>query len=349
VLVTTLLIYSHLVFSLVVFIQALHLVFTRTWREIFSKKWLSPFLFIAILCLPLVHQLVSLYLTRHAINWTAYVGQSNMLAEFLLILFRICHPWIFLPTIVALVATGFGRTDAHPSSRRAAFQLLWCWLTVPVVFFAATPFLLGMTFFFSRYFLFIYPAAFFLLAWLMHRVKPVDWRKWIPTLVFVASSAIFTLIPSYVQFGVFSFATRWDWASAVRVLSASAEPTDLIIYRTGLLEADFFAERSHRPYLQSYVGWPIIANLPLGKSYKMISLPFRLGDHTRPYFVSVESLASHQNRVWVVGEGELTEFFVDTMISKYGFYRGYHAAYEKVQVTLLERTSNNSRRVAPSR
>jgi uncharacterized membrane protein len=338
VLATTLLIYSHIVFSLVVLIQAFYLIFTKHWREIISKNWLIPFFFIAFLCVPIGHQLISLYQARHALNWIAYVDQSNMLIEFLLILFAICHPLIFLPTIAALFVTGFRRNGPDESFQREEFRLLWCWLVIPVAFFSATPLLLGMTFFYARYFLFMYPAAFFLLAWFINHVQPTGWRKWIPTLAFAASSAIFILIPSFVRFGAFSFGTRWDWTGAVRVLAASAQSTDLVVYRTGLVEADLFADSSPKSYLQSYVGWPIIVNLPPDHSYKLVSLPFRLSERTRAYFALIETSANQHNRVWVIGEGELTAFFVKTMISEYSFHSVYRSSHERVQVTLLKRT-----------
>jgi hypothetical protein len=338
VLVTTLLIYSHFVFCFIVIIQVLHLIFTKGWREIVSKTWFLPFLCIAFLCLPLASQLISLFKRRDTLDWVPYVDQPNIFAQSFLILFELCHPWIFLPTIAAVYSVGFKRNELHDLSRREGLRLLSWWFIFPFLIFSATPLLLGVTLFHPRYFLFTYPAAFFLLAWCINNVKPTDWRKWIPTLAFAASSTIFIFIPSLERFGAFSFGTRWDWAGAVRVLATSAKPTDLVIYRTGLVEADLFAVGSAKSYLQSYVGWPIIANLPPDHSYELVSLPFRLGDHTRAYFVSVATLASHHNRVWVIGEGELTALFVKTMISEYRFRGVYNSSHEKVQVTLLERT-----------
>jgi dolichyl-phosphate-mannose-protein mannosyltransferase len=337
VLANTLLIYSHIVFSLVVLIQAFYLILTKRWREVISKKWFIPFFSIALLCAPIGHQLINLYQSRHALNWIAYMDQSNMLVEFVLILFAICHPLVFLPTIAALFAVGFRWNAPDESFQREEIRLLLCWLLVPAVVFSSTPLLLGMSFFYARYFLVIYPAVFFLLAWLINNVKPTDWRKWVPTLAFAASSAIFILIPSFFRFEAFNFGPRWDWTGAVRVVAESAKPTDLVVYRTGLVEADLFADSSPRPYLQSYVGWPIIVNLPPERSYQLISLPFRLGDHTREYFALVQTRASQHDRVWVIGEGELTAFFIKTMISGYRFQSVYRSSHDRVQVTLLEK------------
>ena len=338
VLATSLLIYAHFVFCFIAIIQVIYLIFTKGWRESFSKTWLLPFLCIAFLCLPLTSQLISLFKRRATLDWVPYVDRPNIVVQSFLILFDLCHPWIFLVTIAALFSVGFRRNESHELSRREGLRLFSWWFIFPFVVFSTIPSLLGITLFHPRYLLFTYPAAFFLLAWFMNHVKPTDWRRWIPTLAFAMSSTIFILIPSLGRSGAFSSGSRWDWTDAVRVLATSAKPTDLIIYRTGLVEADLFAAGSPKSYLQSYVGWPIIANLPTGHSYELVSLPFRLGDHTRAYFVSVAKLASHYNRVWVIGEGELTALFVKTMISDYRFRGVHNSSHEKVQVTLLEGT-----------
>jgi uncharacterized membrane protein len=337
VIVTTLLIYSHLVFFLVVVVQAVYLILTRNWREITSKKWLFSLVAIGVLCIPVGLQMLDLYQTRHTLNWLPYVGQSNIMVEVVLILFSICHPLVLCPTIVALFVVGYARYEQPNSVQKDGLRLLWCWLITPVLFFGATPLILGMTFFHARYFVFEYPAAFFLFAWYITNVKPTNWCKWIPTLVFAACSVAFILVPALLKFGAFSFQTHPNWANAVKVLTTYARSTDLIVYRTGLVEADLFARSSVKPYLRSYVGWPIIANLPAGHSYNLLSLPFRLAEHTNEYFDLCQKVARQHTRVWVIGEGELITFFKETMISQHGYQATHQSFHEGVQVTLLER------------
>ena len=337
VMVTTLLIYSHLVFLLVVVVQAVYLIWARNWREIISKTWFVSFFAIAVLCIPIGLQLLGLYQTRHTLNWLPYVGQSNMLVESLLILFSVCHPLVFVPTLVALVFVGYASREHRNSSQKDGLRLLWCWLLTPVFLFGATPLIIGMTFFHARYFLFAFPAAFFLLAWHITNVKPANWRKWIPTLVFAACSAVFIFVPALIKYGAFSGHSHADWTGAVKAVTTHAQPTDLIVYRTGLVEADLFARSPVKAYLRSYVGWPIIANLPSGHSYNLLSLPFRLAEHTIEYFTLCQKLARDHARVWVIGEGELVTSFKAAMISQHGYQNTHQSFHEGVQVTLLER------------
>jgi hypothetical protein len=335
--VTTLLIYSHLVFFLVVVVQAVYLILMKNWREIASKTWLVSFVAIGVLCIPIGLQLLELYQTRHTLNWLPYVGQSNIVVEFVLILFSICHPLVICPTIVALFVVGYARYEQPKSLQKDGLRLLWCWLITPLLFFGATPLIFGMTFFHARYFLFAYPAAFFLLAWYLTNVTAPNWRKWIPTLAFAICSAVFILVPALLKYGTFSGHNHADWTGAVKALTTHAQPTDLIVYRTGLVEADLFAVSPVKSYLQSYVAWPIIANLPSGQSYNLLSLPFRLAEHTIEYFTLCQKLARDHARVWVIGEGELVTSFKETMISQHGYQNTYQSFHEGVQVTLLER------------
>ena len=162
-----------------------------------------------------------------------YVDRPNIVVQSFLILFDLCHPWIFLVTIAALFSVGFRRNELHELSRREGLRFFSWWFIFPfVVFIVQFRRCSGITLFHPRYLLFTYPAAFFLLAWFMNHVKPTDWRRWIPTLAFAMSSTIFILIPSLGRSGAFSSGSRWDWTDAVRVLATLSQThrSDYISY-----------------------------------------------------------------------------------------------------------------------
>lgn len=334
---TTLLVYSHLVFALIALVQATYVILSVKRRKIVSTGWLFLFGIIALLCSPVAHQFLGLYAQRYQLDWISHINQSNIAFEIAIGLLTICPPLVFILTAGAVIAIGCLHDAVFRSADPECMRICRLWLTLPIAVFSLTPLLLDLGFFHNRYFLLVYPAAFFLLASFFSRVETKGRRKWIPVLVFVVTSFGFVLIPAFVRSNSFSYGTQWDWAGAAQVLAAAGDPADLVVFRTGHVEADFFAAESPPAYLGSYVGWPILAHLPSQKSFTLVSLPFRLTDRSRTYWISVQNLASSHSRFWVIGEGALTDSFVDIMIAKQGFYRVHHSAHRNVQVTLLQK------------
>lgn len=337
VVVNTLLVYSQFVFSLVLGVHLITLIVTKGWREICSKTWVTLYICIAVLCIPVGKQLIDLFEKRHVLSWVDHLDDSNMFVEPFMTLFSMCHPLVFLPTLAAVLFSGFRRNDLIGMNQQSGLRLLWWWLIPPFVLLITTPLLIGIRFFHSRYLLFTYPAAFLLIAWFLNQTKRTDWRKRLPLAAYIASSIIFILAPNFTRFGAFSFRNQWDWENAVRIMVASANHQDFVVYRTGLVEADSFATVNTESYLHSYVAWPITANLPPGKSFPMVGLPFRLAEQTQNYFSSVQKTAGEYDRVWVIGEGALTAFFVEKMLLSPRFQRLYHSTHGQVQVTLLKK------------
>lgn len=340
-LATALLIYSHFLFGFVVIIQVVAMTLRLGWRDALSKNWLLAFFLIAILCLPLSCQIVSLHGRRHTLDWIPHFSQSFQASE---IARGFVDPWALVLATVALLTVGIKPIDLRDSRTREFLVFLSAWLVIPLAGIWTAAALLGVSFLESRYILFVYPAAFYLWAWLMVHLKPADWRRSLPTCVFVITIFSVSLIPNIVRTGVFRDSDQLGWDRAAQVLAKAGRPDDFVVIYTGFVEADLFAQTPQEAYLLSYVGWPLIAHLPRNHRFFLVSLPLLQNVRTDSYIKSVETQAAKHDRVWVIGPDKQRNYFNEEMITGFGF-RPVHRYLSdaKIQVTLLVRPLGQAR------
>lgn len=341
VITTTLLIYSHFLFGFVVIVQLTVLAFRAGWRELLSRTWTPSFVAIAVLCLPLFGQIFSLYERRQSLDWLHYSGESDIWPQASAVARGFSDPWALLLTVVTLLALGIKPFNSLDSNTKAGLRLLISWLAIPVVSLWLIAALLGVSFLEIRYIVFVYPAAFYLLAWLLLNLRPTDWRRWLPSGVFVLTTFTIALMPNLFRTAAFSQWSNWGWDEAGRILAANAQPKDAVIFYTGLIEADLFARAPDDPFLLSYVSWPIAAHLPANHGFSLVSLPYHLSEQTEAYLKSVEKRAANHDQVWVIGEDKLVNYFSKKMISEFGFglVRQY-STNGKIQVASLKKTAS---------
>jgi 4-amino-4-deoxy-L-arabinose transferase-like glycosyltransferase len=337
---TALLIYSHFIFGFVVVVQIVIVALRCGWRELLGKKWLLAWFSIAILCLPLTSQFLSLYGRRDSLNWIPHFSQSYQASATAR---AFAEPWALLLATIALIKIGIKPTNLRDPRGREPLTVLSAWLLIPAMglWMAATVF--GVSFLEARYLLFIYPAAFYLWAWVLLRTKPADWHRFIPSSVFLIATFSFSLIPHAIESAAFRPSEKLGWKQAGRILTDAAAPNDLVVIYTGFVEADLFARTPDDDYLLSYVGWPLIAHLPREYDFSIASLPLLQNERTDAYIKSVELKAAKHDRVWVVAPSKQSDYFNSEMRTEFGFHPiGRYPTGGKIQVTLLGRALNQS-------
>jgi mannosyltransferase len=337
---TALLIYSHFLFAFVLIIQIVVVTLRFGWRELLSKYWLLTFLLMAILCLPLTGQIVSLYGRRQTLNWVPNIVQSiqaSLLAR------GFADPWALVLATVTLLAVGIKAIDLRDSPTREVLLFLVAWLIIPLAGIWAVATIIGVSFFEARYVLFVYPAALYLWAWLLVHVKPANWLRWLPSCVFLVATFSISLIPYLGETGAFRRAEKLGWDQAARTLVAAGQPSDLVVFYSAFIEADLFAQSPQETFLLSYVGWPLIAHLPPNHGFTLVGLPLRQDERTDPYIKSLEIQAAKHDRVWVIGPDEQRDYFNDGMIRQFGFHPVHSYLSDNIiKASLLVRSRSGS-------
>jgi uncharacterized membrane protein len=337
---TVLLIYSHFLFGFVLIIQIVVVTVSFGWRELFSKDWLLTFSLVAVLCLPLAGQIVSLYGRRQTLNWVPQIVQAiqaSALAR------GFADPWALVLATVTLLAVGLRSIDLRDPPTRRVLSFLIGWMIIPLAGLWTVATIIGVSLFEARYILVIYPAAYYLWAWLMLHVKPAGWLRWLPSAVFVVATVTLSLIPYLVESGTFRRSEKLGWDQAAKILATVGRPGDLVVFYAAFIEADLFAQRPDDKYLLSYVGWPLLAHLPANHGFTLLSLPLQQNDRTDPYIKSLEIQASQRNRVWVIGPDQQRDYFNDEMISKFGFHPIHSYLNDNlIKVALLVRPRSGS-------
>jgi mannosyltransferase len=337
-LTTALLIYAHFLFA---FVLVFHMVFATCkfgFRDLLSKYWLWVFMLIAILCLPLTGQIIHLYGRRQALDWIPHIVQSIQASS---LARSFADPWALILATAALLAIGIKPIDLRDAPTRRVLLFLLSWLFIPLVgiWIAAT--IIGVSFLEPRYILFVYPAVFYLWAWLILHVKRTDWLRWLPTWVFLTATFIFSLVPNLMETGTFRHSENLGWGQAASTLAAAGWPGDMVVFYSAYIEADLLAQRPRDDYLLSFVGWPLMAHLPPNHNFNLVSLPFLQNDRTDPYIETLMLRAAKLDRVWVIGPDRQREYFNDKMISQYGFYPVHrYLSNNQIKVSLLLRSRN---------
>jgi uncharacterized membrane protein len=337
---TTLLIYSHFLFGFVLVIQIVVLTFRFGWREVLSKDWLLAFFLIAVLCLPLSAQLVSLFARRQTLNWIPNIEPSIVASE---LARGLADPWALLLTTATLLAIGVKPIDFRNPSTREVLSFLIAWLITPLAAIWLIATLLGVSLLGARYLLFAYPAVYYLWSWLILHVKPVNWLRWLPSGVFVVATFAFSLIPNASETRTFRHSEKLGWDQAAKTLVAEGQAGGLVIFYSAFIEADLFAQKPTDTYLLAYVGWPLIAHLPPDHGFVLLGLPLQQNDRTDSYIKSLQIEAAKRDRVWVIGPDRQRDYFNHQMISQFGFHSvAVYPSRSDIKVSLLVRSGRKS-------
>jgi hypothetical protein len=327
-------------FGFVLIIQIAVVTIRFGWREVSSKYWLLAFFLIAVLCLPLTAQLVSLYERRQTLDWIPNIVQSSLASERARVF---ADPWALVLATFTLLAVGIKPIDLRDPPTREVLSFLIAWLIIPLAGIWTVASIIGVSLFGARYILFVYPAAYYLWAWLMLHLKPANWLRWLPSCVFLVATFSFSLVPYLVETGTFRHSEKLGWHQAASTLAVAGQPGDLVVFYSGLIEADLFAQSPQDSYMLSYVGWPLIAHLPPNHRFSLVSLPLLQNDRTDPYIKSLEIQASKHDRVWVIGPDKQRDYFAVEMITQFGFHSANsYLSTNLIKASLLVRSDSGS-------
>ena len=326
--------YAHYLLGVVVVIQVLHLFWTRGWSWLRSKTWRATFLALALICLPGAAQVVSLFGRRETLD---YLNPAGLLGPIKLAL-DFLNPWALFP--VAIVVLAFRLVGKEKAKLRyRGLDVVVLWALLPIAFFAVVPPLFGITLLKKQYVLVALPGAILFVSWVMAIERGTIWARWVPLVVFVTLTFVFTLIPALQATGTFSRRPNQGWNRAAALLEKNARSDDLILYRVGFVEANQLALPAPNPLIVSFVSWPLTANLTSANHYQMVGLPFREMTQNVAYISSIVKKAAEHNRVWIIGTraGEITTRVAHVLISSGQFQLRGRTLYGSVQVILLER------------
>lgn len=332
--------YAHALFGFIVVIQLLHLFWMNGWGMLRDKTWLYTILGIGILCLPTLPRMSALYENRRTLDWISMIQRPTPID----LLEQFVQPRSFTVTVLAVLAVGLapsGQGVRVESSRR---RLLFLWLLLPVTVFGLIPYIFGISLLWDRYILYALPAALLLLAWVMSLGSTTRWRQWTPLAVYLAFVLGVILLPFFQRHGVFADRSPQGWDRAAAILNNFASSEDLILYRTGFIEANQLPFPKEDALMEAYIRSPLTANLPADHPYTLVGLPYQIDAGTRPYIASLIERAAQHRRIWLMGVGDAMFLELGKELALIGFHQvdsgklGNLPRYGMVKIVLFERT-----------
>ena len=326
--------YANYLFGFVMVIQILHLFLARGWSWLQSRAWSMTFVLLAVLCLPGTVQIVAYFKRRPTwddLEPTGIVGPVKLAVDFL-------NPWVFFPVALVVVAMYIlSKETDKPHCHGLGLVLVW--FLSPILFFGAVPPLFGISLLRRRYVLVAIPGAILFVAWVMASVRKTFWQKWIPLFVFFAMTFVCTLLPVLRAKGTFSRRPESGWNMAAAFLGKHAQDDDLVVYRTGFVEANKLALPNPDPLLVSFVSWPLAAHLSSNHTFQMVGLPYGKSIQTAVYISSVFKKATESRRVWIIGRGSLLTGVAEALLRSKQFQIRHHIIFDGVVLMLLEQSS----------
>ena len=334
VLATGAMFYAHYLFGFVLVIQILYLFFVRGWSWLRSRPWPGTFLALTLFCLPGLVQLRRIFGRRETLDWVDPPGDILAPLRFAL---EMLDPLVFASVTLTLLAVGMRAHEPPSGADRTPLLLLW--LLVPIGVFAVVPPLMGVRLLHIRYVLFVIPAAILITVKMMGLAKRSGLREWAPLAVFLTLSFVANLFPLYQARGVFSAHGREGWKLAGNLLEKQAQPNDLILYRSGFVEARQIGTGSLDPVVVSWMNWPLTANFPSVQKYQMLTLPYIWTQESLPLMPTFLEEAGKHRRVWLVGLGEIIPKMAEAVLGNPAFHQKQFLKFGNVTVILLEQGS----------
>jgi len=331
--------YANYLLCFVMVIHVIHLCVARGWSWLRSRAWRITFALLAVLCLPGTVQMFAYFKRRPTwddLEPTGIFGPVKLAVDFL-------NPWVFFPLVLVVVAIHI-LTKERDKRHCSGLDLVLVWFLSPILFFGAIPPLFGITLLRKRYVLVAIPGAILFVAWVMAAVRKTFWQKWIPLLVFFSMTFAWTLLPAFRANGTFSRRPEAGWNMAAAFLGKKAQDGDLVVYRTGFIEADQLALPNPDPLLPSFVGWPLAAHLSSNHRFQMVGLPYGKDPQTAPYISSVLKKATESRRIWIIGRGSLLTGFAEALLGTERYKVRRHIIFDGVLLMLLDQNSEGSQR-----
>ena len=325
--------YAHYLFGFVVVVQAVHLLWRRG-REAASRRSVVSALALALAAAPGAWQFFQVVGRRRQLDWVGAQGWDHplrMLLDFL-------DPLVFCAVGLGVLFVRAGRAAAAPQESDEArplrhVRLLACWLLLPWPVFALLPPLFDTHLLYPRYLALALPAALLTLAWLLLQA-PRGWPRRTVVAVFVLTAFAFNLLPAFEEHGVFARRPREGWTESAQYLDLAARPDDLVLYTSGLVEADQVVGAD--PELASYFGWPLLVHLKPELRGIVRNLPARRGPATEAYVAGLLEEASRHDRVWVAGRNAIVRAVGEGLVRQ-GFREADRRRFHQVDVYELRR------------
>ena len=316
VLTTTVMLYAHYLFALMLPVHAAHALWPArasgpVSRRAFCIAAALPLLAVA----PLVPQVLSLARRSPDLSFAPDPGFSDLA--------RVLLPAI-IPFSLLLARDRFRRVG--PGGTPRTLILLLSWSVVPPSLLFAVTLLTPARVFLARYFLAAAPGLALLTAW---AVRTIDSTRWRVALIAAVAGLWLTIFAEGDQ-------RTQDWRSAAAaVRSLVASPDTPVLVRSGLIESrqQAFLER---PDTASYLVAPF-AFYPVGPA--PVPLPWSVNGSTGPYLESLATRLEPYQRFVLVTNGPPASFrdWLDRRLAPHGVTSRPVATFGRISVVLFER------------
>ena len=290
--------YAHYLFGVVVLAQGLTVLLQRPRRLARLRPWLLTFGALVPLLAPGLLQLLPLFGRRETLDW---INTPSGLVAGLTAGMDLLDPWLLAALAAALAAAWWRERRFEPLAAGARPGLAFLWLAVPVLVFVVLAPLLGVRLLHARYLAIAIPAVPLLQGALMSLPRGGRWLRALPVALFLCVSLGLRVLPLVERDGGrFWWFVHQDWGAAVAQLVRAHREGDLVLYRTGFVELDQLVRGRASARTTEFVGWPILAHLPTGGSFRLQPLPYR---DSAELGGIVASVIEHEapRRVWIVG------------------------------------------------
>jgi len=301
----TMAIYAQYLFGFFLIVQALYLFGSRG-QDRRLKRWLITFATLALLCLPCIFHLMSLFGKRESLDW---VETPNTLLTPFDLLLRMIDTKALTVTALVLFCGLLLRKISFDDNPQRRLGLVLLWLLLPVLVITALPPLFGISLMLPRYVLVSIPALLLLTAAILDvKSRQLLWR-WIPVVIFLALSFGWSLFPPFSEKGVFCSRQDEAWSQAVASMEKDLKKEDLVVFWTGFIECDVFAGPDPDPEIVSFVSWPLEANFSRPHDNRMLGLPYNSETpSTQARYRAVVRETTRSRRTWFIGKGAFGPF-----------------------------------------
>lgn len=343
VIIATLTIYAHYLFGFIIVVHASYLISERLQlRSSKSLTWIVTFIAIAILSLPLAAQLMDLFGRRHALDVMTNVSGVAKIANIITYFTGHLSPTAIMTALILRLTLHHVNEDALACDDNSQItRLLIIWLFFPILIFAATTVILGVDLFVLRYLLFAVPAVFYLLAKFLVPTSNNNFRTLTPALALVILSITLTTIPAIKSGSTFSRWPIWPWNEVANVIANQYEVGDIIVADFGFVEVSHVVNGSMNADFQSYLSWPLIANLPTSKNYTIRFLPTQLTKRNKNYFSGMHDQVLKYKRIWIVGRGEIVAQFQSSVANSPIFDLARHSVHGDIQLFRMDQLQHD--------
>ena len=237
---TSLILYTNYIFLLMLSFENLYFLYywiTRKHRKYNLKliSWIVCQLSIAALLIPVFSQLLRLYSRKHTLVWLQHVNKELLIYFF--------DPFVIFVTIFILITVIIIRRKTlevkFPPTVREGESVLFlvAWYFIPISLAFIISRLFSLSIFRPRYLIIYSLAGYLIMGYFISLINTRYLKTTFIVLFFCIYSASH-LVPDLLHYNQFSIHATKDWRGAIRYIEKNKHKSNLVLLRSGLIDAD---------------------------------------------------------------------------------------------------------------